>query len=136
MNRRMILLLAGLILASISAADSFACGQACGGCDAPQTVQVQRGRIGALVGDAVHLGMRGSAAALKAGARVAGDAPREARKQVAAHSPRVQSSVQMAARRAEHTMQQLTAEVTSLSLHLLRSVFSYFWALVSGLLLS
>jgi hypothetical protein len=128
-------LLAVLLLSGLTATASAACKQeCCAVCTELPTIQSVRITIN--VGDAISTGVHTLVAGLKHGAHFLGDLPRETRHQVAANSPHVRHTVRHVADRTQDIFQQLSVEVTSLSLQILRSAFSSIWALLSGLLLS
>ncbi len=131
-----IALLVALLLAVFPTAQAIACQEAeCQAC--PQMEGTcQTVHLTTLVGDVSAMGIRTLATGLKYGAHMFAALPDEVRHQVALASPQVRSSVHTVANRAGDMVQQLSVEVTSLSLQLLRNVFSSFWAFVSGLLLS
>jgi hypothetical protein len=131
-----IAMLMALLLAACPLSQTFACGGPCCGGSSEMQSTVYSVPVTAQVGDLASLGMHTLATGLKQSAHVLGDLPRMTRHQVAAHSPQVRSSFRRVADRTSDLVQQLSVEVTSLSLQLLRNVFSSIWALVSGLLLS
>ncbi|HEY3296920.1 MAG TPA: hypothetical protein VGL38_15920 [bacterium] len=139
MRRTWLVLSAHLILLGLLAAGAYASGSNGGYCGGgPQTpaqaVSQQVIVIHIDVKDLPHQAASLTARSIIHGIKFAAHAPGHIKSELRTGSGKAQVAFQAATGQTQSTFQRISAGVTSLSLQLLRGAFSYFWALVSGLL--
>jgi hypothetical protein len=134
MKSTWILLVASLLLLGLISANAAACGGNCVGCCGTTAQASHRVVLRMDVKQLPHQLVQLAAKSVKWSAHYAAKAPHELARQMRTGTGKVQVACQAATGQTQSTFQRVSAEVTSLSLQVLRGACSYFLALFSGLL--
>jgi hypothetical protein len=135
MKRNLATLAVALVLVMAFASVSLACGGGCTACSGCVKASDQCATtVTATTARVVTTGVASVASGVKSGVKSMPHFFSEVRRNAACQSCGARVAVHAASGRMSEACQKLSSEVRSLSLSVLHSAFSAFWALLSGLL--
>ena len=134
MKRTWVLLVTSLILFAFFSTAAFACGASCACCGSTATSAQQTIVIRMDVKELPHQLAGLTARSVKQAIKLSTRLPHELSRQMQTENVNAQIAMRAATGQTQSTFHRISSEVALLSLHLLRGAFSYFSAVLSGLL--